>query len=189
MASDIATWNSRYLQAAAPPAGAAQVLAQNLHLLPSRGTALDLACGLGTNALLLAELGLDTHAWDFSDVAIGQLRASSPLPNLHPAVRDVVQRPPGPGCFDVIVVSRFLERSLAPLLVAALRPGGLLYYQTFTRTRVDNSGPADDSFRLADNELLALFAALKILVYREEGACGDPTQGLRNQAMLVAQKP
>ena len=188
MASDVHTWNDRYRQATDQTVDAAPVLTQNLHLLPPHGTALDLACGLGANARLLAERGLDTHAWDFSGIVIERLRAASPLANLHPAVRDVVQQPPEPGSFDVIVVSRFLDRSLAPALMAALRPGGLLYYQTYTRTRVDNSGPANDGYRLADNELLVLFAPLKPLVYREEGTAGDPAHGLRNQAMLVAQK-
>ena len=84
-------------------------------------------------SLLPRYRGLDTHAWDFSGIVIERLRAASPLANLHPAVRDVVQQPPEPGSFDVIVVSRFLDRSLAPALMAALRPGGLLYYQTYTR--------------------------------------------------------
>ncbi len=38
-----------------------------------------------------------------------------------------------PESFDVIVVSHLLDRTLAPALVAALRPGGLLYYQTSVR--------------------------------------------------------
>jgi len=103
--------------------------------------------------------------------------------------RDVVRNPPEPGRFDVIVVSRFLDRSLAPQLAVALRPGGLLFYQTFTRTRVDDSGPVSPDYRLADGELLRVFAGLRLRVYREEGVIGDITCGLRNQAMLVAQRP
>jgi len=38
---------------------------------------LDLACGLGANALRLAELGLKTEAWDLSPVAVERLNAEA----------------------------------------------------------------------------------------------------------------
>ena len=53
---------------------------------------------------------------------------------LHAEGRDVVAAPPAPTSFDVIVVSRFLERALAPALIQALRPAGLLLYQQFPET-------------------------------------------------------
>ena len=100
----------------------------------------------------------------------------------------MVITPPEPASFDVIVVSRFLERDLVPSLVQALRADGLIYYQTFTAARVGDTGPRNPAFRLADNELLALFASLRLIVYREEGLAGDLNKGLRGEAMLVAQK-
>ncbi len=165
----------------------ARVLTDNLHLLPATGAALDLACGRGGNALQLAAAGLDTFAWDISAVALGQVarRAATAGARIHSECRDVVACPPAPSSFDVIVVSHFLDRSLAPHLVAALRPGGLLYYQTFTRAAVDASGPGNPLYRLAPNELLQLFSGLRVLVYREEGLAGDTGRGWRNEAMLV----
>lgn len=188
--SDRDKWNLRYRQAAEDSGPPVQVLSENRHLLPATGVALDLACGLGANALLLAKHGLDTHAWDISDVAIAHLRASAQRRALsvHAQARDVVAQPPAPTSFDVIVVSFFLERALAPALIAALRPQGLLFYQTYTHARVDDSGPHNPEYRLADNELLRLFSALQVLVYREEGRHGDLGHGWRNQAMLVAKK-
>ena len=56
---------------------AAQILIENQHLLPESGKALDLACGLGANALLLAKHDLETHAWDISKVAITKLDAKN----------------------------------------------------------------------------------------------------------------
>jgi tellurite methyltransferase len=185
------TWDARYREGRGGAVSAAEVLLENRHLLPAAGRALDLACGLGGNALLLAEAGLETHAWDYSAQALARLQALAEARGLSVtgAVRDVVAAPPGPETFDVIVVTRFLERDLAPALVDALRPSGLLFYQTFTRARVDASGPRNEAFRLAQGELLRLFAALRPVVYREEGTLGDPTRGLRNQAMLIAQRP
>ena len=50
---DQARWDQRYRETSSEPQ-AARVLSDNLRLLPAAGTALDLACGLGGNALLLA---------------------------------------------------------------------------------------------------------------------------------------
>ncbi len=183
-------WDRRYREGDGRGAQPARVLTENLHLLPAVGCALDLACGLAANALLLAKCGLEACAWDFSAVAIEQVRAHAQERGLRVAaeVRDVVQQPPEPMSFDVIVVSRFLERALVPFLVASLKPEGLLFYQTLTRARVDETGPANDLYRLAENELLRMFSSLQVLVYREEGLVGDIRRGFRNEAMLVARK-
>lgn len=183
-------WDERYRAGTAVPV-AAEVLADNRHLLPAQGRALDLACGLGGNALLLAAHGLDTEAWDSSAVAIARVQAQAQAQGLAltARVRDVVALPPTPDSFAVIVVSRFLERALAPALIAALRPGGLLFYQTFTRQRTESAqGPQNPAFLLDDGELLRLFAPLAPVVYREEALLGDTTRGWRNSALLIAQR-
>lgn len=183
-------WNARYATAAADVAPA-RVLSDFAHLLPERGRALDLACGLGANARMLARRGLETEAWDSSAVAIERVRelAADAGLTVRAVVRDVLVEPPSPDAFDVIVVSRFLERALAPALSAALRPGGLLYYQTFVRDAVDGErGPRRAEYRLGANELLALFPGLRVIVYREEGRLGDQRTGLRDEAYAVFQR-
>lgn len=172
------------------PPEPAQVLAENTHLLPAAGGALDLAAGLGGNALYLARRGLETHAWDISTEAMTRLEAlaaSLALP-VRTEVRDVIRCPPPPETFDVVVVSRFLERSLTPFLIQALKPGGLLFYQTYTLDKDPGVGPSDPAYLLLSNELLDLFRELRLLVYREEGRAGNLSVGFRNQALLVGQK-
>jgi hypothetical protein len=61
-----------------------------------------------------------------------------------------------------------------------------LYYQTFTRTHVSDTGPSNPEYRLRDNELVSMFSAMRLLVYREEGRIGQLDCGFRDQAMLVA---
>ena len=186
--SDQEKWNARYAVATTEPPRPAPVLQENAHLLPVTGRALDLACGLGGNALFLARRGFGTEAWDISDVAIstlGELAAAERL-NLQARVRDVSKVPPDPETFDIIVVSRFLDRSIVPAIANALRPGGLLFYQTFTREAVSERGPSNPAYRLGPNELLRLFYGMRVLVYREEGRQGDMQQGFRDEAMLVA---
>lgn len=188
MTGDTHKWDLRYADAAEMPP--ARVLLENVYLLPERGVALDLACGLGANALLLASRGLEVCAWDSSAVAIDKLRALAQARGLtlQAEVRDVVARPPEPERFDVIIVSHFLDRSLAPHLMAALRADGLLFYQTFTRSRVHECGPRNLDYLLMDGELLTMFSPLQLMVYREEGLGGDVDQGFRGQALLVARK-
>jgi 2-polyprenyl-3-methyl-5-hydroxy-6-metoxy-1,4-benzoquinol methylase len=166
------------------------VLTQNAHLLPATGCALDLACGLGANALFMAQRGLSVSAWDISPVAIDRLRqvAAQHHLSLQLEVRDVMSQPPALEQFDVIVVTRFLERQLASPLMEALKPGGLLFYQTFITDKVSDRGPDHCAYRLARNELLTLFSWLRILVYREEGLVGTVQQGFRDEALLVGQK-
>ncbi len=166
------------------------ILLQNQHLLPQQGKALDLASGLGANAIFLAQHNLQTHAWDISSTAIDKLGETAKTLNLdiQLQVRDVVTNPPEEKTFDVIVVSRFLERQIMPAIIAALRINGLLFYQTFTKERVSDIGPKSEDYRLAKNELLELCKDLKTVVYREEGLLGDTEQGFRNEALYIGQR-
>ncbi|MDR2877828.1 MAG: class I SAM-dependent methyltransferase [Chromatiales bacterium] len=173
------------------PGNASRVLVENHHLLPASGDALELACGLAGNAVLLAQHGLRTQSWDISAVAaerVAEYARAHGLP-LTAEARDLMRNPPVPATCDVIVVAHFLERDLFPYILAALRPGGLLFYQTFTRARISDAGPSNPEFRLASGELLALCAKLEVLVYREEGLIGDLEKGLRDEAMIVARRP
>jgi len=182
-------WDRRY-QKRQDPGEPCWVLANNLHLLSPGAQCLDLASGLGANALLLASLGFTTEAWDISPVALAKLdqwARQRDLP-LTTKVIDVVVQPPTAASFDVIVVSQFLHRPLVPALTTALRPGGLLFYQTFHRQKMSSTGPSSADYLLAPGELLLLSAPLRPLFYREDARTGDLQQGLRDCAYLVATK-
>ncbi|MDC9724867.1 MAG: class I SAM-dependent methyltransferase [Gammaproteobacteria bacterium] len=182
-------WDHIYSQKTAEPT-ASLVLTENKHLLPSQGSALDLACGQGGNARLLAGAGLDVLAWDLSPVAIKQLRDFTALNalSIDAQVHDVLEFPPKANSLDVLVVSFFLDRSLCPKLIDAVKPGGLMFYQTYCQEKVNEQGPKNPEFLLADNELLALFSSMKVRVYREESLLGNQQKGWRNQALLVTEK-
>jgi len=183
-------WDNKYQQAT--EAGlAAKALIENEHLLPiNGGKALDLACGLGANALRLAKNNFEVMAWDSSTVAVEKLTlfALQQEAQLTAQQRDISLEPPEPESFDVIVVSYFLDRAICADIVAALRPNGLLFYQTYCQQKVVDTGPRNPDFLLKENELLALFSELNVRFYREEALAGDHGLGWRNQAMLVAQK-
>ena len=148
------------------------------------GPVLDLACGEGRYALATAALGIPCVAMDRSAPALRSL-AGRARPRALPAwpVRADLETPHGiparPGVFGAVLVFRFLYRPLAPAIADALRPGGLLLYETFThRQRELGQGPVNPAFLLDEGELPRLFPGLEVLCY-EEGLL----------ASLAARKP
>lgn len=184
-------WNNIYQDSEAGSGEPVWVLKEFSHLLPQQGKGLDLACGLAANGIFLAQQGLDVAAWDISDVVVAKLNqyAQANEIALEAEVRDLSDPNLQAETFDVIVVAHYLERSLAEKIVAALKPQGLLFYQTFVKEVTPSySGPGNPDFRLDRNELLNLFADMNVVAYREEGLIGDLEKGIRNVAALVAQK-
>ena len=167
-----------------------EVLFDHACLLPDTGTALDLASGVGGNAIFLAERGLTSHAWDISQQASNRLQSYCDENNIPMCIetRDIEQQPPSANSFDVICVSYYLERSLSQAIIAALRPNGLLFHQTFTAEKVFDEGPSNPNYRLRPNELLEMFSSLQALAFQDYGCVGNHKMGLRNVAQLVAQK-
>ncbi len=184
-------WDSIYRKSAVSMPAACSVLTGHAYLLPTQGQALDVACGLGGNALFMAKRGLQPTAIDISSVAIDKLRqhaSSSGLP-INTVAQDLTAASIGVSSYDVITVANYLDRELIPALIAALKPDGLLFYQTFVRDKADlDAGPSNPQYLLAANELLSLVKPLTVRAFSDLGAVGDVTAGLRNQSSIVAQR-
>ncbi len=175
-------WDNKYRDAIAP-GNVCHVLSEYSYLLPSSGSSLDIACGLGANALFLAEKGLQSFAYDNSSLGLEKLAQFAEQRGLRVSseLRDVEQDLLGEQSFDVIVVSYFLYRPLCEVLVRALNPGGFLFYQTFTEAAAANGGPSNKKFLLKSDELLSLFSDLSVQVYQENST-------VPNQALFVGKK-
>ncbi|GJM05778.1 MAG: type 12 methyltransferase [marine bacterium B5-7] len=184
-------WDRNYDACSSNYPTSAKVLRQNQHLLPTQGTALDLACGRGANAICLAENGLSVSAWDISASALRHLSNEAERKGLIIKIdsRNISEQPPESNSFDVITVSNFLERELIDTIRNAVKADGLIFYQTFIIDKTSNVGPNNPDYLLGKNELLNLFNDWNIICYKEEGTVGKIHAGFRNQAMLVAQKP
>lgn len=146
-------------------------LTSNRRLLPAEGDALDLACGSGRNAVWLAEQGFRTLAVDRNDVALDTLaqEATQRGLSIRTQLVDLENGAPffTPDTFDLIVVVHYLHRPLFPSLVSALRPGGVLVYETFTRAQAARGKPTNPAFLLEPGELRTLVRPLEILASRE----------------------
>jgi SAM-dependent methyltransferase len=189
MGSKLDKWNEAYQGADISSAKPAQVLVENNHLLSKKGKALDLACGRAANAIFLAKHGFDVDAVDISPVVLSSVEQYVVQHNL--SVTCICQDIENNGLlkkqYDVIVVSYFLNRMLFPQIIKALKPNGLLFYETWSQQKVDDSGPKNSDFRLKPSELLKLSSGLRPLFYREEGNNGNISKGSRNIAMLIVQ--
>jgi tellurite methyltransferase len=146
-------------------------LTTNEHLLPQTGNALDVACGGGRHALWLAERGLRTYAVDRDVVAIREINDEAARRGL-PLRAEVLDLETGhvhftPPDYDLIVVVHYLHRPLVPALIRALRPGGVLVYETFTRAQAARGHPRNPAFLLEAGELPSLVRPLEILASRE----------------------
>jgi len=92
------------------------------------------------------------------------------------ALADFDDHPIKKNAFDLILCFNFLDRRLFPVIAGALKPGGLLYFETFSIDYLKYS-----SFKrewvLEHNELLRVFSHFRILNYREidreEKACAS----------------
>lgn len=139
--------------------------------VPHEGDALDVACGRGRHALWLAARGLATLAVDRDLSAVSFVNAEAArrrLP-LRAAVMDLETEPVriGLAVYDVIVVVHYLHRPLMPSLRDALRPGGVLIYETFTRAQAERGKPTNPAFLLEPGELRELVAPLVVVAERE----------------------
>ena len=157
-------------------------LVMHRHLLPGAGRALDVACGSGRHAVWLARHGLRVLAVDRHAGAIAALSA-------HPLARaglidaqvldlETGQRVIAADAYDVVVVTHYLHRPLVPQLVAALRPGGVLVYETFTTAQAARGKPTNPDFLLRPGELATLVRPLAILAEREGDFDGRMVAGV-----------
>jgi tellurite methyltransferase len=203
MSTPAETWNSRYAgEGFQSPAAPSSFLREVLPFLPApsaRTRALDLAAGVGHNAVELAFRGWRTVAVDVSTVALERIaalaqsrhvvctRARGLVPSAFEGLRLVeadLERLALPAAsFDLILCFRYLQRSLFSGIAASLRPRGLLVFETFTTDQLAFAkGPHSPEHLLHPGELRAAFPDLDCLFYREWTA-GE------GMASLLARKP
>jgi SAM-dependent methyltransferase len=178
--ADRIRWDERYVSRGPPPAGAAgpaAVFIPYLDLLPTSGSALDVACGQGLSAVWLARRGLDVWGIDISEVAVDQARDFARRNRVEDRCRfDVVDLdhglPTGPPV-EVIYCNRFRTRRLDRSMTDRLASGGLLAI-----TALSQVGGTPGPFRVGPGELAAAFADL------EPVAAGEG----QGQAWLLARR-
>ncbi|QOJ05177.1 MAG: class I SAM-dependent methyltransferase [Planctomycetia bacterium] len=147
-----------------------EFLKEHIGLLP-RGKALDLAMGEGRNAVFLAKHGFEVDGCDISEHAVKKARklAAENHATIHAFIADLETYQLPKDTYDVIACFYYLQRDLVPQMKAALKPGGMIIYETYTTENRERGfkGPKEEEYLLQPNELLRLFEDLKIVYYRE----------------------
>jgi tellurite methyltransferase len=162
-------WNTRY--AARPSVQMVPpnpFLRQHLAQLP-RGRILELAMGEGHNALFLAQQGFSVTGIDISDVAVerAQQLAQQLGVSLRMQVTDLRATKLPENTYDALVCFYYLDRQLFPQMIATLKPGGVLMYETYTCDQAQYGRPSNPAYLLQPNELLEAFSEFRIRVYRD----------------------
>ena len=141
MVAERERWNRRYREKGTETPGPSALLQEFAQALPERGRALDLAGGVGQNALFFAERGLTATLCDLSDAALcrGQLAADRRALSLICLQIDLEKDPLPRGPWNVVAWTFYHQPELFAPLCEELAPGGLLFFVHPTRKNLDRN--------------------------------------------------
>lgn len=186
MQEDAVKWDKKHAQSPMPQMPS-DLLVDFLPLLNSKPSkkALDLACGNGRNAKLLAQNGFICDAIDISEVA---LRSCKDTEGITAICMDLDAFQPMPLTYDVVLDFYFLDRRLFPELKKSLKPKGIFLLETFIHND-DHPPRISEEKILNPGELETIFADYEILHHRISSA--KPAEGRIHAQIIsfVAQKP
>ncbi|PCJ25178.1 MAG: hypothetical protein COA96_07685 [SAR86 cluster bacterium] len=172
---------------------ASPLLISNLQLLKDLQAdygVLDLACGMGRNGLFLASHNVSVTFADNNEAAIQTLAAVLENKGLTGEcwVVDFEEEESYPlqhKQFDAVIVFNYLHRPLLDSIKQSIRPGGLIFYETFTIKQREFGRPNNPDFLLQPGELLNTFDGWEI-IHSFEGQATDPQRAI---ASLIARRP
>jgi tellurite methyltransferase len=184
--SNQSDWDTRYRETPESAVEPAAIVIELLPLLPP-GNALDLACGAGRHALLLATHGHSVTGVDASAAALEMAERCARADGINVRRKTSIGRPTHASsaglelvqadlesvtlpaeAFDVILYVHYLQRSLFSQMERALRRGGMLVFETFTSAHLEfGGGPRNPEFLLDLHELRNGFPGLRTIFYRE----------------------
>ncbi len=151
-------------------------------LMP-HGQALDLACGGGRHARLMASLGLDVLAVDRDPQSLSATAGERIRTQVFDLERPGAESDPAfplvEGRYTGIVVTNYLHRPLLRWLLSSLAEGGVLIYETFAQGNGQFGKPSNPDFLLAPGELLQAVAdhpgrsGLRVIAF-EDGYTASP---------------
>lgn len=158
-------------------------------MVAAGGTVLDLACGRGRHALLLAERGHRVVAVDRDAAALAEIAAKAP--DVESVQADLESGPwPFAGRrFAGIVVTNYLHRPLLPRLIDSLTEGGVLLYETFMVGNARFGKPSSPEFLLHRDELLNVVRGKLSVAAFEQGEVVTPRPAVVQRLCAVRGEP
>lgn len=149
---------------------------------------LDVACGGGRHLRHFRDRGLLVTGVDIDLRGVADLTGQEGVTLMQADLEGPDGWPPTLSGFDGIVVTNYLHRPLLPAMVAALKPGGLLLYETFANGNQRHGRPSSPAFLLRDGELLrlAMEQGLQVIAF-EQGEVSSPKAAIVQR--LAARRP
>jgi SAM-dependent methyltransferase len=141
----------------------------------ARTTLLDVACGYGRHAKFFAKRNVEVTAVDCDAVALESMRG---VANIRTQQHDLENNawPYAAQTFDAVLVSNYLWRSTFDALLATIKPGGVLLYETFMDGNERYGKPSRADFLLRSNELLIRTRdAFRVIAFEEGEEAVDET--------------
>ncbi len=134
------------------------------------GSALDLGCGEGRNALWLAEAGWKVTAVDFSSVALARLSRAAAERGVEIEVEeaDLFEFVGSRRTFDLVILANIhppaeIRRQLYAELPKLVNPGGHLFLIGHHIDAFGHSGPPDQERLLTEAEVASSFSTYPIV--------------------------
>ncbi len=176
-------WDKKYQDNMAPDRPLTLV---EQYATSARGNkALDIACGMGRHSKYLSSLGFEVDALDISSVAIEHLK-DEPHINALEVDFDTYTLPE--NTYHIIVCTYYLERRLFPQMIAALKPNGILLFETFLHHEDNEKAPSNPDFLLKSGELEANFSETCDLIELYEFWDKDDLGNKTMKSAMVAKK-
>ncbi|MBL4580780.1 MAG: hypothetical protein JKY29_03090 [Gammaproteobacteria bacterium] len=156
---------------------------------------LDLACGKGRNGLFLVSRNVPVLFADNNEAHLFSIPSKLELAGVSAkksacwlidfeAEVSAGRNPLMGKSFDAIIVFNYLHRPLFPFIREAIRPGGLVIYETFNVDQKNFGRPSNPDFLLGHDELTQTFAGWEF-IRSFEGEVSNPQRAI---SRLIARK-
>ena len=161
------------------------------HLVAAGAQILDIAAGGGRHGRLFLENGASVVLIDRNVAALDDLR-DHPGATVIEADLETDASPFMPGgplagkSFDAVVVVNYLHRPLLDEIIGALRPGGVLIYETFARGNEVFARPRNPDHLLQSGELLAAVCGkLQVIAYEHGRVDAADIPGVKQRLCAI----